>query len=77
MQKEPTEVFCKKGALKNIFKLTGKQLCQSHFINKVRGLQLLRTASEYVIHQKNTENLLKQMEYGLQEYSEAAVQRCS
>ena len=29
------EVFCKKGALINFTKLTGKHLCQSLFFNKV------------------------------------------
>ena len=30
-----SEVFCKKGVLRNIAKLTGKHLCQSLFFNKV------------------------------------------
>ena len=34
------EVFCKKGALRNIAKFTGKQLCQSLFFNKVEGHSL-------------------------------------
>ena len=33
------EVFCKKGALRNFAKLTGKHLCQSLFFNKVAGLR--------------------------------------
>ena len=33
------EVFCKKGALRNFTKFTGKHLCQSLFLNKVAGLQ--------------------------------------
>ena len=36
--KQPLEMFCKKGVLRNIAKLTGKQLYQSLFFNK--GLQL-------------------------------------
>ena len=28
------EVFCKKGVLRNFAKFTGKQLCQSLFLNK-------------------------------------------
>ena len=32
------EVFCKKGALENFTKFTGKHLCQSVFLNKVAGL---------------------------------------
>ena len=34
-----TEVFCKKGALINFPKFTGKYLCQSFFFNKVSGLR--------------------------------------
>ena len=33
------EVFCKKGALRNFAKFTGKHLCQSLFFNKVAGLR--------------------------------------
>ena len=33
------EVFCKKGALNNFAKLTGKHLCQSLFFNNVAGLR--------------------------------------
>ena len=33
------EVFCKKGALRNFAKFTGKYLCQSLFLNKVAGLR--------------------------------------
>ena len=32
------EVFCKKGALRNFTKVTGKHLCQSFFFNKVADL---------------------------------------
>ena len=32
-------VFCKKGALKNFAKFTGKHLCQSLFFDKVAGLR--------------------------------------
>ena len=32
------EEFCKKGVLQNFAKFTGKQLCQSIFLNKVAGL---------------------------------------
>ena len=35
------EVFCKKDALKNFLKFTGKYLCQSLFSNKFAGLRLL------------------------------------
>ena len=38
-QKQPPEVFYKKGVLKNFTKFTGKHLCQSLFFNKVAGLR--------------------------------------
>ena len=36
-QKQPPEVFCKKGILRNFAKLTGKNLCQSLSFNNVAG----------------------------------------
>ena len=33
------EVFCKKGAVRNFAKYTGKHLCQSLFFNKALGLR--------------------------------------
>ena len=38
-QKQPPEVFCKKGVLRNFAKYTGKQLCQRLFFDKVAGLR--------------------------------------
>ena len=38
-QKQPPELFCKKGVLKNFGKFAGKQLCWSLFLNKVAGLK--------------------------------------
>ena len=38
-QKQPPEVFCQKGVLKNFAKFTGKHQCQSLFFNKVAGLR--------------------------------------
>ena len=35
LQKQPPEVFCKIGVLKNFAKFTGKHPCQSFFFNKV------------------------------------------
>ena len=32
-------MFCKKGGFKNFGKVTGKQLCQSLFFDKVAGLR--------------------------------------
>ena len=37
-QKQPPEVFYKKGVLKNFAKFPGKHLCQSLFFNKAAGL---------------------------------------
>ena len=37
LQKQPPEVFCEKGVLRNFAKFTGKRLCQSLFFNKVAG----------------------------------------
>ena len=34
-----SEVFCKKGVLRNFAKFAGKHLCQSLFFNKVAGLR--------------------------------------
>ena len=34
-----SEVFCKKSALRNFAKFTGKHLCQSLFFNKIAGLR--------------------------------------
>ena len=39
IQKQPPEIFYKKGALKNFTKFTGKHLCQSLFFNKIAGLR--------------------------------------
>ena len=36
-QKQPTEVFFKKGVLRNFAKFTGKHLLQSPFLNEVAG----------------------------------------
>ena len=33
----------RKGVLRNFAKFTGKQLCQSHFLNKVTDLEKLQT----------------------------------
>ena len=37
LQKQPPEVFHKKGVLKNFANFAGKHLCQSLFFNKVEG----------------------------------------
>ena len=38
VQKQPPDVFCKKGVLKNFAKLSGQHLSQSLLFNKVAGL---------------------------------------
>ena len=38
LQKQPSEVFCKKCVLKTLAKFTGKYPCWSLFLNKVVGL---------------------------------------
>ena len=38
-QKEPPEMFCKKGVFKNFVKFTGKHLCQSLFFNEIASLR--------------------------------------
>ena len=37
VQKQPPEVFCEKGVLRNFAKFTGKHLCKRLFFNKVAG----------------------------------------
>ena len=39
LQKEPPQVFYKKGVHKNFAKFTGKHLCRSLFFDKVAGLK--------------------------------------
>ena len=36
-QKQPPEVFCEKGVLRNFAEFAGKHLCQSLFNNEVAG----------------------------------------
>ena len=46
IQKQPPEVFYKKGALRNFTKCTEKHLCQSLFFNKVAGKARIPIFSE-------------------------------
>ena len=39
VQKQPPEVFCNKGVLRNFAKFAGKNLCQSLFFNNIAGLR--------------------------------------
>ena len=43
-------MFCKKGVLKNVVKLTGKQLCQSLFFNEVAALRLATLSKKRLWH---------------------------
>ena len=40
LQRQPPEIFCKKGDPKNFAKFTGKHLNQSLFFNKISGMGL-------------------------------------
>ena len=37
-EKQPPQVFCKKGVLRDFAKFTGKHLCYSPFLNKIAGM---------------------------------------
>ena len=39
INKQPPEVFLRKGALRNFAKFTGKHLCQRLLFNKVAGIR--------------------------------------
>ena len=39
MQKQPPQVFYKKGVFKNFAKFTAKQLCRSFFFDKISGIK--------------------------------------
>ena len=52
VQKQPLDVFYKKGVFKNFTKFAGKHLCQSFFFNKVAGVSLRTTASEGTLRMK-------------------------
>ena len=54
-----SDVFCKKGVLKNFAKFTGKHLCQSLFFNKVTCLLLCNFIKKRLQHRcfpKNSAN---------------------
>ena len=54
MQKQPPEVFYKKGVLKNFAKFTGKHLYQSPFINGSSFLHIELTFASGNIPNANT-----------------------
>ena len=59
VQKQPPEVFCKKGALRNFAKFTGKHLCQSLFFNKVAGLRPATLLKRRLWHSRFPVNFAK------------------
>ena len=53
------DVFCKKGVLKNLTKLTGKHRCQSVFFNKVTGLRPATLSKKRLWHRCFPVNFVK------------------
>ena len=58
-QKQPPEVFCKKGVLLNFAKFIGKHLCQSLFFNKVAGLSSATLLKKRLWHRCFLVNFMK------------------
>ena len=58
-QKQPPEVFCKRGVLRNFTKFTGKHLCQSLFFNKVAGKHLCQSLFFNIVAGLRPATLLK------------------
>ena len=58
-QKQPPEVFYKKGVLRNFVKFTGKHLCQSLFFNKVAGRMSATLSKKRLWHSCFPENFTK------------------
>ena len=61
MQKQPPEVFCKNGVLRNFAKFSGKHLCESLFFNKAcnfikKETQAQAFSCEFCKISKNTSN---------------------
>ena len=52
-------VFCKKGALRNFTKYSGKHLCQSLFFNKVSGLRPATLLKKRLWHRCFPANFVK------------------
>ena len=53
------ELFCKKGVLRNFAKFTGKQLCQSLFLNKATGLRPATLSKRRLWHRYFPVNFVK------------------
>ena len=58
-QKQPPEVFYKKGVLKNFIKFTGKHLCRGLFFNKVENLRLATLLKTRLRHRCFPVNFVK------------------
>ena len=58
-QKQPPEVFCKKGVLWNFVKFTGKYLRQSLFFNKLAGLRPATLSKKRLWHRCFPVNFVK------------------
>ena len=54
-----SEMFCKKGVLRNFTKLTGKQLFQSLIFNKVAGLRRATLLKKWLWHRCLPMNFVK------------------
>ena len=59
IQKQPPEVFIKKGVLKNFAKFRGKHQCQSLFFNKAAGLRPATLLKKRLLHRCFTVNFAK------------------
>ena len=49
-QKQPSEVFLRRGVFRNFAKFTGKKLCQSLFLNKIADLRLATSLKKRLWH---------------------------
>ena len=58
-QKQPLEVFCKKGVLRNFTKFTGKHQCKSLIFNKVTGLRPATLLKTRLLHRCSPVNFGK------------------
>ena len=58
-QKQPPEMFYKKGVLRNLAKFTGEHLCQSLLFNKVAGLRLATLLKKRLWHRCFPVNFVK------------------
>ena len=59
VQKQPLQLFCKKGVLRNFAKFTRKRLCQSIFFNKVAGLRPATLLIKRLCHRRFPVSFMK------------------